>query len=362
MKKIWVAILLVLSVSPCFAYENEVKELVGSIAEQVIKSNKKSIAVADFTDLDGNITRLGRFLSEEFSTDLSIELPQKDIIVYDRNSLKSILIEHKLYSTRLTAPETIKQLGKLAGVDVLITGILTSFNDDIRFTIKIVDTETARIFGSTKGKIPKTDGIGELLAQGIVEEVQYSILENETRPTNSKPSKSIKILKNRNRCQGTLASGLCSTVAFAGIDEEGKNLSVALHLQNMTDMKISIAMVGPEPQAVDSSGTFYKYKQFSGAAVCASLDSARTSNCLTDPRFLHPSTLTSLSPGSLITLTYHFTTESSGSGKEAAISSTFAMRKELMNQEKDSKKKQNTNLSTVTISSPSVSLQKGKRK
>jgi len=36
--------------------------------DYIEKDGKKKIAVVDFTDLDGSVTELGRFLAEEFST------------------------------------------------------------------------------------------------------------------------------------------------------------------------------------------------------------------------------------------------------------------------------------------------------
>ncbi len=219
-----------------FAYESEVSKLAKDIASQVKSSKKTSVAVADFTDLDGNITRLGRFLSEEFSTDLSIELSRDDIVIYDRNSLKSILTEHKLYSTRLTAPDTIKQLGKLAGVDVLITGMLTRFNDDIRFTVKILDTETARIFGSTKGEIPNTGGIQELLDQGIIEQASFQTTNANSNSSSSIPSfinnKVLEFPKIRIKVEDLLY-------------EKGNRVSVFLSYYNKTDKELKIGLVSP---------------------------------------------------------------------------------------------------------------------
>jgi type II secretory pathway predicted ATPase ExeA len=50
---------------PTRAYEQEVKQLSAQMAEAIAKSGKKTVAVVDFTDLQGNVTELGRFLAEE---------------------------------------------------------------------------------------------------------------------------------------------------------------------------------------------------------------------------------------------------------------------------------------------------------
>ena len=123
------------------------------------------IAVVDFTDLQGNVTELGRFLAEEFS--VTFAGAGKGFEVVDRTHLKSILAEHKLSATGIMDPQTARKLGQIAGVDALITGTITPFGDSIRLSVKILDTATAKVIGASSGDIPKTKAIEELLARGI---------------------------------------------------------------------------------------------------------------------------------------------------------------------------------------------------
>jgi len=109
------------------AYEKEIKNLSSTMAESIAKEGKKSIAVADFTDLQGNITELGRFLAEEFS--VALAGAGKGFEVVDRTHLKTLIQEHKLSATGLIDPSIAKKLGQIAGVDALITGTITPFGD-----------------------------------------------------------------------------------------------------------------------------------------------------------------------------------------------------------------------------------------
>ncbi|MCX5829256.1 MAG: FlgO family outer membrane protein [Deltaproteobacteria bacterium] len=148
-----------------FAYEQAISKISATLAKSVVKSGKKSIAVVDFSDLQGNVTELGRFLAEEISGDLAITAQGFEII--DRTHLKSILAEHNLSLSGLVDQKTVKKLGKIAGVDAVITGSVTPFGDSIRITCKIIATDTARVFGAAKGDIAKTKAIEDLLARGI---------------------------------------------------------------------------------------------------------------------------------------------------------------------------------------------------
>ena len=93
------------------AYENEVNSLSKSMSEKIVSSGKKTIAVVDFTDLQGNVTELGRFLAEEFSA--ALVDAGKGFEVVDRTHLKSLLKEHNLSATGLIDPTTARQLGKI---------------------------------------------------------------------------------------------------------------------------------------------------------------------------------------------------------------------------------------------------------
>jgi len=147
------------------AFEKEVNSLAATMAENIARSGKKTIAVVDFTDLQGNVTELGRFLAEEFS--VALLGTGKGFEVVDRTHLKALLQEHKLSLTGLIDPKTARKLGQIAGVEALLTGTITAFGDSVRVSIKILDPATAKVIGAARGNIAKTKAIEELLARGI---------------------------------------------------------------------------------------------------------------------------------------------------------------------------------------------------
>ncbi|TRZ92591.1 hypothetical protein D4R89_01065 [bacterium] len=152
---------------PVYAGEDEIAGICQKLAENIVNAGKKTIAVVDFTDLQGNVTELGRFFAEEYSVGLATTGKAFDVI--DRTHLKAILAEHKLAATGIIDPQTARQLGQIAGVDALITGTITPFGDTVRLSVKVLDTNTARILGASAADIAKTKTIEELLAKGIGE-------------------------------------------------------------------------------------------------------------------------------------------------------------------------------------------------
>jgi len=140
----------------------EINGLSKAMAEKIAASGEKTIAVVDFADLQGNVTELGRFLAEEISAELVNAGERFEVV--DRLHLKAILKEHKLSASGLIDPTTARELGKVAGVGVLVTGTVTAFGERVKISAKALSTQSAKVICSSKGSIPKTQAIEDLLA------------------------------------------------------------------------------------------------------------------------------------------------------------------------------------------------------
>lgn len=171
----FVAMLLLLSTA-LFSFEKEIKAMSATLSDSIVAAGKKNIAVVDFTDLQGNVTELGRFFAEEFSGTLASA--GKGFKIIDRTHLKTLLIEHKLSTTGIIDPQTVQKLGQIAGVDSLIAGTITPFGDTIRLSVKVLETNTAMVIGAASEDIAKTKAIEELLGKGIGESNQASNTKN----------------------------------------------------------------------------------------------------------------------------------------------------------------------------------------
>jgi TolB-like protein len=184
----YVSILVLILFSPLTSsgYEKEIKIMAAALSENIIAAGKKTVAVVDFTDLLGNVTELGRFFAEEFS--VSLASAGKGFEVIDRTHLKTLLAEHKLSTTGLIDPQTARKLGQIAGVEVLITGSITSFGESVRLTAKVLDINTAKIIGASSGDIPKTKAIEDLLSK----EIGGSMPKEQSKPSESNISESMR--------------------------------------------------------------------------------------------------------------------------------------------------------------------------
>ncbi len=158
-------VLLLVAIAAVPSSAQDMKPLSAVLAKSISASGRKTVAVLDFTDLQGNVSELGRFLAEEFSADLVSDA--KGFEVIDRTHLKSILQEHRLGTTGLIDPQTARKLGQIAGVDALVTGTMTPLGDSIRLSSRVLDTTTAKMIGASTTDIPRTKAVEELLGRGI---------------------------------------------------------------------------------------------------------------------------------------------------------------------------------------------------
>jgi TolB-like protein len=144
--------------------DQRVSELSQQIASKMAARQKTTVAVVEFTDLQGNVTDLGRFLAEELVTRLG-DLEKFRVI--ERQLLAKIIAEQKLSLTGVVDPASAKQLGKILGVDAIVAGSVTNLAQSVRVNARLISTETGEVFATASVDIFKDESvIGLLSASG----------------------------------------------------------------------------------------------------------------------------------------------------------------------------------------------------
>lgn len=161
-------------VPPAAAAEPQVEALAARLAEALRAKELGAVAVVDFTGLRGEPTELGRYLAEELSTALvqavqgleeHPERPRTRVI--DRVHLGRILDELELSATGLLDPAETREVGRVAGVDALVTGSLTSFTDDVHVAVKVLRVGSAELAATDAAHLPRTPTIEGLEARPL---------------------------------------------------------------------------------------------------------------------------------------------------------------------------------------------------
>jgi hypothetical protein len=90
---------------------------------------------------------------------------QDSLILVDRQELESLLGEQSLGASGLVNQATAAQIGQLTGAKVLLTGRMFASGDDLTIVIKVIGTETGRVFGQMESFSAKSklgDGVQAL--------------------------------------------------------------------------------------------------------------------------------------------------------------------------------------------------------
>lgn len=141
----------------------QIDELGHQIATKVTAKNKTTVAVIEFADLEGNVTNFGRFIAEELITRLH---ETEKFKVIERQLLNSVIKEQKLTLSGIVDPASAKQLGRVLGVDAIVSGSITDLGKSLRVNARLISTETGEIFAVAAKEFVKDQTVIDLMSSG----------------------------------------------------------------------------------------------------------------------------------------------------------------------------------------------------
>jgi len=168
-KFFWLAVVWVGVVPTAVAWaqgglQQRIAELSQQIASEMTQYQKTTIAVVEFSDLQGNVTDFGRFLAEELITRL---YQTRKFKVIERQLLNKIIAEQKLTLSGLVDPASARQLGKVLGVEAIASGTVTDLGQSLRINARLITAETGEVFAVASTEIFKDESVTRLLAAGV---------------------------------------------------------------------------------------------------------------------------------------------------------------------------------------------------
>ena len=127
------------------------------------ENNKMKVAVVEFNQ-KGNLTikDAGVIVAEWLSSSLH---KTNTYELYERVLLQKILEEHQLAMTGLIDEKTTAKIGKMYGVNLIVTGTISKFGEIISLVVKLIDTETAKILATSDLKTKNLEDIPKQMDQ-----------------------------------------------------------------------------------------------------------------------------------------------------------------------------------------------------
>jgi TolB-like protein len=168
MNRLLITVILALAVLwafPAFAalsYEESLKQLAEGVIADAVKAKRGRLALVDFTDAKGTVTPIGKFLAEELGTQI---LVAGEIKVIDHTVVGSTLKKLQVTQFEPGQVKAVAQAAKAVHADVFATGSYQESPDGLRVTIKLLNPSTVQSLGATRGTLPKTGPLAELIKE-----------------------------------------------------------------------------------------------------------------------------------------------------------------------------------------------------
>ncbi len=140
--------------------DDQLDRLTEQIVNDLKGDQKLKIAVIEFSDLDGEVSNLGRYISEEITTRL---YQAKRFQVLERELLTKVMEEHKLNLSGIIDENTAVEVGVLLGVDAIGTGTISDLGKFVKVNARMISTERGSIFAAASVEIFKDDRVRSLL-------------------------------------------------------------------------------------------------------------------------------------------------------------------------------------------------------
>lgn len=161
----FLALLITKPVHAAQDLEGGIQEVAQQLSAALGSGKVKKLAIVEFPDLNGYQSALGQFIAEELITQLSIGANAGQFDVVERRQLARVLQEQELTDSSLFDAQSISKIGKILGIEAIITGSIADLGTDVKVNARAISVETAKVFAAASTKIPKTDTVLQLMRQ-----------------------------------------------------------------------------------------------------------------------------------------------------------------------------------------------------
>jgi curli biogenesis system outer membrane secretion channel CsgG len=145
------------------ALDQRLADLSQQIVAKIGTGQKRTVAVLEFGDLQGNVTDFGRYLAEELITRLYDTGKFK---VIERQLLNRVIAEQKLSLTGVVDPASAMKLGSLLGVEAIVSGSVADRGESLKINARIISTSTGEIVSAAAVDMAKDREVTALMGNG----------------------------------------------------------------------------------------------------------------------------------------------------------------------------------------------------
>ncbi len=204
----------------------------GKLIQSTDTEKAGKIAVADFIGPNGQITHLGRHVSDKLSVRLFSSKQFSDIM--ERKQLKQVLTAHKQELSGYFDQQTVHRFGHMIGVDSMVIGKLEDVGTVIDLTARVVHSKTGRILGMADVRILKNETVNRLLSRREISNLTVSVTPSVSG-TVTAGGKSARLV-NGSAAFSNLSRGACQvniSVSTPGYESISRSINLQSRNENL---------------------------------------------------------------------------------------------------------------------------------
>jgi TolB-like protein len=246
------AVVALLVLSPTSVSAQDVRAGVEQLASQIVKGAPESkhlrIAVADFPDLQGATSDLGRYIASRLTT----RLAQTSIFfVIERQRLGQVLAELKFSMSDLVDPAKAKQLGNMAGVEAIVVGTVSDLGNQVDLDARLIEIETNRMLLGATTTISRDQVVDDMLKRGRIEGATGS--PSATPKSGPSPAPSLRPPALTEKMIGVRGVDVLRVVVTS-ISRQGGTLTILTRYDNVSEHEIRLGMNAGDLYVTDEHG------------------------------------------------------------------------------------------------------------
>ncbi|MEQ1949113.1 MAG: FlgO family outer membrane protein [Bryobacteraceae bacterium] len=214
------------------AIDTGIQSLAQALNGDLQNRGAKKLATFDFIDIRGYRSALDAFLAEELTTQLMRAAPGKFTFV-ERRQLSRVLDEQKLTASNAFDEATLANVGKILGLDAMITGTIADLGTQIRINARAITIQTGEVFAAASVTLPKEGPVAELLRQNGRPE------ENSSPTQDTRRSVQATDVFFENRL-------IRLTIANANLSADKRGITLTLVLENLANTDLYLGVTSPD--------------------------------------------------------------------------------------------------------------------
>ncbi len=145
---------------PGMEMDSRLDDLVNRVIDRLAAQKNAKVAVLAFSDPDGSVSPLGRFIAEELNSRL---VRSNKVRVVEQRLLDRAVKGRKAGAPGMVDQRTAKTIGRLSGADAVLIGTVLPLETTVRIDARLIATETGTVSAAASTTIPRDAEIEGLL-------------------------------------------------------------------------------------------------------------------------------------------------------------------------------------------------------